>query len=165
LRVARGISADTPVWTTEQVDATIVLLKHGQATGSQVSAAYYDSNGNLEIVFIENEVPPAVVHIYQTAKLNGVWTVPAQQINTGIASGQFLIQSIHVVEIGGQANMIFYTPDNNNNYILSFATLPDPAGPNPIIGPDRLRVFSLPTSCCERDLCLPMASNKVFAYH
>jgi hypothetical protein len=39
-----------------------------------------------------------------------------------------------------------------------------PSGPSPILGgsDNRFRIVPLPNTCCERELCLPMASSKEF---
>lgn len=124
LRIARATSADVPVWTTEQVDTTIPLLVHGQNTGAQVSCAYYDDSGVLNVAFFDNQTPPTILNLYLVSKAGGAWNAPVLWFPSGIPSGGGInIQTIHVENVG-LLGAILFTPDNTGaNYILSFLNL------------------------------------------
>lgn len=133
MKMANATSADTPVWTTEQIDTTITVLKGGQAVGSTVSSAYYDGGGRISVIFLDNQTPPTILNLYRSTKFGASWSTPGLLIPTGIPSGGGInIQSIHAKSLAsalGLVAAIFYTPDVNSNYILSFAAFSDASPP------------------------------------
>lgn len=169
LKLARATSADIPVWTTEKVQNSVVVLKHGQTTGSQVSAAYYDvSTGNLSVLFLDNQIAPSIVNLYRCTFSGGAWSAPELLFATGIPSGGgTIIQSIHAVSIAS-VFAIFFSPDNTGlNYILSGSSIAAPAsGPTGVtvsIAPSQkpLRTVILPKICCKRKMCHPVLVGKI----
>lgn len=68
-------------------------------------------------------------------------------------------------EYTSYCNNVTATINSNTNQAFTMQIGGDPvAGVNPLIDTSKLRMIHLPTSCCERELCLPMASSKEFIH-
>lgn len=161
VKIARAQSADSPVWTIEQVDSSSTLLINGDTDGANVLTAYYDGNGNIAVVWLDNS---ATINLMRATKGKTGWfteTLASMSIPNRYPAASF-------TELGAapfNGNVFALTVSDSNVYATSTVFVADfvPPVPNPRIDPTYLPKINLPNICCDRKPCIMMLSQKVIA--
>lgn len=167
-------NALTPeVWQLGLVEYNVPNASLDQSSG--IGVAGFGTGQPPAIVTGQNNtliIAAAIATVNSGASVwgvNGGFTIDSTFDNVAGFNASFCMASLNAPLSGTNSQPTFTNPgfifgiDAAQISVIGVQAPSNP-GPNPRIDVRQLPIIHLPTSCCDRELCLPMASSKEFTH-